>query len=33
MIRPLRRLHSRLATAWWWLLPVIAFAIFNRFRS
>jgi hypothetical protein len=33
MIRPLRRVHSRVALALWWLLPLIAFAAFSRFRS
>jgi hypothetical protein len=33
MIRPLRRLHSRLALALWWLLPVIAFAAWVRVTS
>ncbi len=30
MIRPLRRAHARAAIALWWLLPLIAFAMWRR---
>jgi hypothetical protein len=32
MIRPLRRVHARIALALWWLLPLIAFAALSRLR-
>jgi len=31
MIRPLRRAHGRIARALWWLPPVIALAMLNRY--
>jgi hypothetical protein len=33
MIRPLRRVHARIAQGLWWLLPLIAFAAYSRWRQ